>query len=222
MKTPSPAIVPGRPGLAASLIFALATSGTGQEPPKSTTTPAKPKRVVKTDAEWRKLFTPQQYQMTRHAHDRARLHRASSCNNKAKGMYECVCCGTELFSSKTKFDSGTGWPSFYAPYEPAEHQHPPRLQADGYARYRGHVQHLRRPPRPRLRRRTRPDRPPLLHELRWRSSSSRTPRPPRKATDKTDQEDGKDRREGGKDREGRREDGEGRDRRTAPVTETPK
>jgi peptide-methionine (R)-S-oxide reductase len=78
----------------------------------------KRRKVVKTDAEWRKLLSPLQYQVTRQA-DTEAAGTGKLLHNKAKGIYECVCCGTALFSSRTKFESGTGWPSFYAPYDKA-------------------------------------------------------------------------------------------------------
>jgi peptide-methionine (R)-S-oxide reductase len=71
-------------------------------------------KVVKTDKEWRELLTPEQYRVAR----RAGTERAFSgqyWNHKGKGVYRCVCCGKELFDSDTKFESGTGWPSFWAP-----------------------------------------------------------------------------------------------------------
>jgi peptide-methionine (R)-S-oxide reductase len=74
-------------------------------------------RVVKSDAEWRKVLTPEQYQVTR----RKGTERAFSgkyWNEHATGVYRCVCCGNDLFSSETKYESGTGWPSFYAPVAP--------------------------------------------------------------------------------------------------------
>ena len=71
-------------------------------------------KVVKTDAEWRRILTPEQYQVTRLKGTEAPY---SSPLNKVRGRgtFACVCCGLALFSSKTKFDSGTGWPSFWAP-----------------------------------------------------------------------------------------------------------
>ncbi|NKB55388.1 MAG: peptide-methionine (R)-S-oxide reductase MsrB [Alphaproteobacteria bacterium] len=75
------------------------------------------KKIVKTDAEWREILTPEQYEVCRnHGTERAFTGKYDSC--KDAGTYVCQCCGTPLFSSETKFDSGTGWPSFYAPINP--------------------------------------------------------------------------------------------------------
>ena len=71
-------------------------------------------KIQKTDAEWQQQLTPEQYQVTR-KHGTERAFTGAYHDNKAPGTYTCVCCGTELFSSETKYDSGTGWPSFWAP-----------------------------------------------------------------------------------------------------------
>ena len=73
-----------------------------------------PIRVSKTEAEWKQQLTPEQYYVTRqHGTERAFSHPLNG--EKRQGTFSCVCCGAPLFSSDTKFDSGTGWPSFWAP-----------------------------------------------------------------------------------------------------------
>ena len=71
-------------------------------------------KIVKSDAEWKKLLTPEQYEVARHA-GTEQAFTGATWNNHADGLYRCVCCGTALFDSKTKFESGTGWPSFWRP-----------------------------------------------------------------------------------------------------------
>lgn len=71
-------------------------------------------RVVKTDAEWQKLLSPISYQVARQA-GTERPYTGATWNLHDRGLYRCICCDTALFSSETKFESGTGWPSFYEP-----------------------------------------------------------------------------------------------------------
>jgi peptide-methionine (R)-S-oxide reductase len=74
-------------------------------------------KVVKTDEEWRKELTAEQFQVARKK-GTERPFTNEYANNHEKGVYRCVCCGNALFNSDTKFESGTGWPSFYAPIAP--------------------------------------------------------------------------------------------------------
>ena len=71
-------------------------------------------RVEKTDEEWQKQLTPQQFAVAR-AHGTERAFCGTLLDNKRHGVYSCVCCGLPLFASNAKFDSGTGWPSFFQP-----------------------------------------------------------------------------------------------------------
>jgi peptide-methionine (R)-S-oxide reductase len=69
-------------------------------------------KIIKTDEEWRRELTPEQYAVTRQKATE-RPFTGKLLHNKEKGTYECVACGQPLFSSQTKFDSGSGWPSFW-------------------------------------------------------------------------------------------------------------
>src|SRR5688572_27628488 len=71
-------------------------------------------RIEKTDEEWKLLLTPQQYNVTR-LQVTERPFSGEYCEVYSPGVYACVCCGTELFDSTVKFNSGTGWPSFSEP-----------------------------------------------------------------------------------------------------------
>ena len=71
-------------------------------------------KIQKTEDEWRKELTPEQYQICRMKATEPPF-TGKYYNSKQSGMYRCVACGNELFDSTTKFDSGTGWPSFYKP-----------------------------------------------------------------------------------------------------------
>ena len=73
-------------------------------------------KVVKTEKEWRSLLTPEQFKITR-KNGTERAFYGKYDKHWEKGVYRCVCCGTDLYRSETKYDSGTGWPSFYAPID---------------------------------------------------------------------------------------------------------
>ncbi len=119
--------------------------------------------VTRTPEEWRKLLTPEQYAVLREE-DTERPFTSPLNDEKRKGVFACAGCDLPLFSSETKFDSGTGWPSFYAPIEGAVRtghrlhlRHGPRG---------GALPPLRRPSRSCVRRRPEADGPALLHQRR--------------------------------------------------------
>jgi peptide-methionine (R)-S-oxide reductase len=71
-------------------------------------------KVVRSEADWRHVLSPESFEVTRHADTEAPFTGAY-WNQHADGLYRCICCATALFDSRTKFESGTGWPSFYQP-----------------------------------------------------------------------------------------------------------
>ena len=96
--------------LTALTCILLAGSSCAQKNKKQVTSFA----ITKTDAEWKKQLTEMQFEVTRKA-GTENPYTGKYWDNHEKGIYKCVCCGQELFSSDTKFESGTGWPSFYQP-----------------------------------------------------------------------------------------------------------
>jgi peptide-methionine (R)-S-oxide reductase len=78
----------------------------------------KVEKVVKSNAEWKEILTPEQFRILRQK-GTERAFTGKYHDHQKDGVYRCAACGLELFSSDTKFDSGTGWPSYYQPVEPA-------------------------------------------------------------------------------------------------------
>src|SRR5262249_16779935 len=104
----------------AALILALVPAAVAAAPRHATHPAASKEKIVKvekTDAEWKKELTPEQYNVLREKGTEIAF-TGRYWNNHAKGVYRCAACGLELLSSNTKFESGTGWPSFWQPIDP--------------------------------------------------------------------------------------------------------
>jgi peptide-methionine (R)-S-oxide reductase len=115
-------------------------------------------KVRKTEEEWRRELTPEQYKVAREK-GTEQAFTGEYWDHKEEGVYRCVGCGAPLFDSETKYDSGTGWPSFYAPID----EHNIETEEDRSLFF---MRCVRRPPGPHLRRWTRTNRQTLLHQLR--------------------------------------------------------
>lgn len=108
--------------LATLPVLILAAAGCSPKSSEAAPPPEKPtmtttaRRVVKTEEEWKKILTPEQFNVMREA-GTERAFTGKTWDNHAKGIYVCAGCATPLFSSETKFDSGTGWPSFWQPID---------------------------------------------------------------------------------------------------------
>ena len=131
-------------------------------------------KVARTDQEWRHCLSPEQYRVLR-KHGTERAFTGEYHDSKEPGVYRCAGCGTALFSSDTKFDSGTGWPSFFEPLEQGAVE---TRTDDSFFMRRTEVQcaacegHLG----PRLRRRAAAHGPPLLHQLGRAAARARSGR----------------------------------------------
>jgi peptide-methionine (R)-S-oxide reductase len=102
---PQTAFAAGAPGTVTIVEFAADGKKTGKGPVA---------RIVKTDAEWKRQLSPVSYEVTRRA-GTERAYSGATWNLHERGIFRCICCDTALFSSETKFESGTGWPSFWQP-----------------------------------------------------------------------------------------------------------
>ena len=106
------------------------------------------RKVEKTDAEWKEILSPAQFAVCR-GKGTEPAFSGKYAHSKDPGIYQCSCCGVDLFDSDTKYESGTGWPSFWQPLEADNVETEARPQL-GHGPHRSDVQLLRRPSGPRL------------------------------------------------------------------------
>ena len=123
------------------------------------------KKVVKTENEWKKELTPGAVSVCR-MKGTERPFTGEYYQTKAEGIYTCSCCGAELFDSSTKYESGSGWPSFYKPADAENIQEVDRSQPRHDA-HRSHVQIMRGAPGSRLPGWSETYRVELLHQFRF-------------------------------------------------------
>jgi len=102
-------------GIVLSLFVMQACAQTTPAKKSETVTPSSITKVVKSEEEWKAILTPEQFRVAR-GHGTERAFTGKYWDNKEEGLYTCVACELPLFTSDTKFKSGTGWPSFYTPY----------------------------------------------------------------------------------------------------------
>ena len=123
-------------------------------------------KVEKSETEWRTELTPEQYHVLREK-GTERPGTGEYEHTKDPGEYRCAGCGKVLFRSDEKFDSRSGWPSFWAPADEEAVETETDIELR-HGPHGGEVQRLWRTPGPRLRGRPEPDGAALLHQLRWR------------------------------------------------------